>query len=166
MCLGGPFIIIHDAFSIFSYIQPIMGTFGLFGNLLSILVLSAHQMKNSFNRLLIALAIFDSIFIIFVVLDYTFIRGNRGGVTARNNQISCCIVWHWPISEDSTVYAYLLPKVIYPLNNISLCCSIYTTIVIAFERFYKLFSDSSIASPCQVHCCVQSISLQGEQCCS
>ena len=63
-----------------------MGTFGLFGNLLSILVLSAHQMKNSFNRLLIALAIFDSIFIIFVVLDYTFIRGNSGGVTTGNYQ--------------------------------------------------------------------------------
>ena len=44
-------------------------------------------------------------------------------------------MWQWPITQDSSIYAYLLPKVIYPLNNISLCCSIYTTIVIAFERF-------------------------------
>ena len=79
-------------------IQPILGVFGLLGNLLSILILSAHQMKNSFNRLLVALAI----------------------------------------------YAYLLPKVIYPLNNISLCCSIYTTIVIAFERFGDFYNPGEL----------------------
>merc|ERR1711892_1282838 len=99
-------------------ILPILGLVGLIGNLLSILVLSAHEMTNSFNRLLIALAIFDSIFIIFVVLDYSFVR-----------------VWSWPFTGDSAMYAYIFPKILYPLNNISLCCSINTTILIAWERF-------------------------------
>ena len=122
--------------SLFLFFQPILGLFGLVGNLLSILVLSAHQMKNSFNKLLIALAIFDSVFIIFVVLDYTFIRGNIGIVLTHNHEE--CLVWQWPITQESSLYAYLLPKVIYPLNNISLCCSIFTTIVIAFERFENI----------------------------
>ena len=60
--------------------------FGLVGNLLSILVLSAHQMKNSFNKLLIALAIFDCVFIIFVVLDYSAIRGNIDIVLNDNHK--------------------------------------------------------------------------------
>ena len=107
--------------------------FGLLGNLLSILILSAHQMRNSFNRLLVTLAIFDCVFIIFVVLDYTFIRGINDAILNADHVE--CIVWQWPITQDSSIYAYLLPKVIYPLNNISLCCSIFTTIVIAFERF-------------------------------
>ena len=94
-------------------------------------------MKNSFNKLLIALAIFDCLFIIFVVLDYTAIRGDIGIVLEYNHKE--CLVWQWPITQESSIYAYLLPKIIYPLNNISLCCSIYTTIVIAFERFKNIY---------------------------
>ena len=39
------------------------------------ITLSREEMKNPFNRLLLALVCFDSIFIGFVVLDYSFIRG-------------------------------------------------------------------------------------------
>ena len=35
----------------------------------------AREMSNSFNKLLIALAFFDSTFIIFVLFDYTVVRG-------------------------------------------------------------------------------------------
>ena len=100
-------------------------------------------MKNSFNRLLVALAIFDCVFIIFVVLDYTFIRGIND--TILNADHAECIVWQWPITQDSSIYAYLLPKVIYPLNNISLCCSIFTTIVIAFERFGDFYNPGELS---------------------
>ena len=55
--------------------QPTLGLLGLVGNVLSILVLSSKEMNNFFNRLLIALTIFDSIFILFVILDYSFVRG-------------------------------------------------------------------------------------------
>jgi hypothetical protein len=99
-------------------------------------------MKNSFNKLLVALAIFDSVFIIFVVLDYTFIRGIIGIVLKDNHKH--CIVWQWPLTQESSIYAYILPKMIYPLNNISLCCSIYTTIVIAFERFGNVYQTADL----------------------
>ena len=55
--------------------QPTLGLLGLVGNVLSIIVLSCKEMNNFFNRLLIALTIFDSIFIFFVILDYSFVRG-------------------------------------------------------------------------------------------
>ena len=55
--------------------MPLIGVVGLGGNLLSVAVLSAREMSNSFNKLLIALAFFDSTFIIFVLFDYTVVRG-------------------------------------------------------------------------------------------
>ena len=38
------------------------------------------------------------------------------------------------LSEEENINSKLFPKLLYPLNNISLSCSIYTTIVIAYER--------------------------------
>ena len=55
--------------------QPVVGVFGLVGNLLTILVLSTQEMNTSFNKLITALSIFDSIFIVFVNFEYTFVRG-------------------------------------------------------------------------------------------
>ena len=45
------------------------------------------------------------------------------------------LVWSWPVTEDSLVYVFIFPKVIYPLNDICLCCSIYSTIAVSYERF-------------------------------
>ena len=56
-------------------LMPLVGVVGLCGNLLSVGVLSAKEMNNSFNKLLIALAFFDTTFIIFVLFDYTVVRG-------------------------------------------------------------------------------------------
>jgi hypothetical protein len=56
-------------------LQLVVGLFGMVGNTLSTITLSSKEMKNPFNRLLLALACFDNIFIFFVVLDYSFIRG-------------------------------------------------------------------------------------------
>ena len=56
-------------------LMPLVGVVGLCGNLLSVAVLSAKEMNNSFNKLLIALAFFDTTFIIFVLFDYTVVRG-------------------------------------------------------------------------------------------
>ena len=57
--------------------------FGLLGNTLSIIILSRKEMKNPFNRLLVALAIFDSIFIILMLLDYTFVRGDKETLVSK-----------------------------------------------------------------------------------
>ena len=41
------------------------------------------------------------------------------------------------------MYAYIFPPILSPLNNISLCCSIYTTIGIAWERQATKHSTNS-----------------------
>ena len=56
-------------------LQVVVAMVGLTGNMLSIMVLSREKMKNSFNCLLIILALFDTLFIILVTLDYSFARG-------------------------------------------------------------------------------------------
>ena len=56
--------------------QPIVGFFGLVGNIISSFILSYSEMKNSFNRLLVVLTVFDSIFITIVILDYSLVRGD------------------------------------------------------------------------------------------
>ena len=43
-------------------------------------------------------------------------------------------VFGWPISVDSGVYALVFPALLYPLNNISICCSIGLTLAISIER--------------------------------
>ena len=55
--------------------QTCVGTLGILGNLLIILVLSTKQMRNSFNLLLIVLSIFDILFTIIAILDYGMARG-------------------------------------------------------------------------------------------
>jgi len=95
-----------------------VGSFGIVGNLLIILVLSTNEMRNSFNLLLIVLSSFDILFIFFAILDYGMAR-----------------VFRWPFDFNSEVYALIFPKFLYPLNNIIFNCSIFLTIVIAYERF-------------------------------
>ena len=45
-------------------------------------------------------------------------------------------VFLWPFDINSEVYAILFPKFLYPLNNIIFNCSIFLTIVIAYERWF------------------------------
>ena len=60
-----------------SYFQVSVGSLGVLGNILIILVLSTKQMRNSFNLLLIVLSSFDILFIIIAILDYGMARGNK-----------------------------------------------------------------------------------------
>ena len=149
-------------------LQPMVGIFGLLGNCLSITVLSTKEMNNSFNKLLLSLSVFDSVFIIFVTFEYTFVRGkNRTGDwrlcsqqidlanTFNNREVDYLIIQFClgpslstacstPSSFPKQIPARLptsghnydpsCVQVIYPLNDICLCCSIYTTIAVSYER--------------------------------
>ena len=108
--------------------------FGILGNSLSITILSGSNMRNStFNILLIVLILFDNTFIIFAMLDYACVRGEERRVFPKII-LNLSLVFSWPIPIDSSVYALLFPKLLYPLNNISICCSIGLTIAISIER--------------------------------
>ena len=43
-------------------------------------------------------------------------------------------VFSWPFDGESEAYAMIFPKLLYPLNNITICCSIGLTVAIALER--------------------------------
>jgi hypothetical protein len=76
-------------------------------------------MKSIFNRLLAALVIFDNFF-----LFLTFIEILRRYI--------------WSCKAFNIVYAIAL----FPLRNIFLCCTIYTAIALALERYRAIRSVS------------------------
>ncbi|TRY77068.1 hypothetical protein TCAL_00022 [Tigriopus californicus] len=94
----------------------VVAAFGLIGNVVSIWVLSVPEMRNSFNRLLLALAIIDCLFILPGILIYT----------------SKAFAW------KATWYNYAFPVFLYPFSEIALCSSIYMTVAIAVERYIGL----------------------------
>ena len=55
-------------------------------------------------------------------------------VTTQHLNFLSLLVFSWPISVDSGVYALVFPTLLYPLNNISICCSIGLTMAISIER--------------------------------
>ena len=125
--------------------QTCVGTFGIIGNIFIILVLSTNEMRNSFNHLLIVLSTFDILFIFFAILDYGMARGKLFWFTISMS-FFCLLVFQWPFDFNSEWYAILFPKFLYPLNNIIFNCSIFLTIVIAYERWflktsYKVFCN-------------------------
>ena len=94
-----------------------VAAFGLVGNLISIWVLSVPEMRcTAFNRLLLALALVDIMFIVPGVLIYIFETFNLKA--------------DW--------YNYLFPIVFFPFAEIAQCSSIYMTVAIAVERFIGL----------------------------
>ena len=76
--LEGVLLVSWNTFSYFLLVlllQPSVGLCGLAFNTISALVLNSPLMKNSFNKLLLSLLVFDSVFIFFIVLDFAAIRG-------------------------------------------------------------------------------------------
>ena len=45
----------------------------------------------------------------------------------------------WPFAQESNYYVYLFPKILYPINNILLSCSVNITLIIAYDRFFTNF---------------------------
>jgi len=95
-----------------------VGIFGIIGNVFTMLILSCDEMRNSFNDLLTFLSLFDMMFITITIMDYSLIREFK-----------------WPFDEESSMFALLFPKCLYPINNIIFTTSIFLTIIIAYERY-------------------------------
>jgi len=55
-------------------LMTVVGVPGILGNIISIIVLTSKDMKNSFNLLLSCLAVIDILFNILAVSDYAFFR--------------------------------------------------------------------------------------------
>ena len=91
--------------------------FGVIGNSISITLLLSKQLRNSFNKLLAILAVFDLTYLITMTLDSL---GNLG--------------------LESSLQKLMFPYFLYPLNSISLMCSIYMTLIVALERYMAVYN--------------------------
>ena len=97
-------------------LSSIVAFIGLLGNIVSIWVLSVPELRNSFNRLLMALAITDCLFIVPGIVIYMF------------------KAFGW----QADWYNYAFPVFLYPFSEMALCSSIYMTVAIAVERYIGL----------------------------
>ena len=92
---------------------PIVSTFGLLGNILSIIVLFLRKSNlsrhSNFTSLLIFLAIVDSLFLLLLNLLYV-----------------------WPQMNSSLLLA---TPYLYPLVHMAMSCSVYTVVAITVERY-------------------------------
>ena len=98
-------------------IQIVINVIGIIANCIAIPVLLSRKLTNVFNRTLAILAVCDAIFNLCDILES--VRQYHGG--------GC-----------SSLHIYLFPHVLYPLQNITMVASIYTTVVVALERYYAV----------------------------
>ena len=91
------------------------GCVGLFLNSITIHVFSSPALrKNFFNRLLICLAIFDSLY------------------------ITCEISEVFRHRYNTVLQQYIFVSFVYPIRNIFMLSSIYMTVILAFERYQAI----------------------------
>ena len=100
--------------------QTSVAAIGILANCIAIPVLCTKQMNSSiFNRLLVFLAIFDNIHLLLAIVDSIRLEFGSSLGTHEFHQL---------------LFVYFL----YPVQNINLCCTIYMTTVLGFERYQKL----------------------------
>ena len=97
----------------------IFAALGILGNILVLRVLSQRHMRNTFNKLRCALAVFDTLHLITAFLN--------------------------SILEDTSRDAYkiVFPYFLWPITNVAHTASTFMTMTIAIERFV------AISDPCQ-----------------
>ena len=98
-------------------IQIVINVIGIIANCVAIPVLLSRKLANVFNRTLAILAVLDAIFNMCDIFES--IRIFHGG-------------------ECRSLHVYLFPYVLYPLQNITMVASIYTTVIVAIERYYAV----------------------------
>ena len=104
----------------------LIGCVGIFFNLITILVLLGSELAaNFFNWLLVCLAMFDSSFLLNGILE------------AFRNHIG-----------STNVHVYMFVVFLYPFRSIVMCCSIYTTVMLALERYNALARPMSHQGIC------------------
>ena len=103
----------------------VMGCLGIFLNLTTIWVLLAGELAASFfNWLIVSLAVFDSLCLLNGILEAC--RNHLGSTNVHN---------------------YFFVVFLYPFRSIVMCCSIYTTVMLALERYNAMANPISHQNP-------------------
>lgn len=102
----------------------VVGAFGMAGNLLTIIVLRRIDSNTTFNRLLMTLAIVDSLLLIYYVLDNGVV-----GTFRRTHGL-----------PEPDWYRVSFPYILHPLKGFFLSCSIFMVVAISAERHRAICS--------------------------
>merc|ERR1712123_138300 len=105
-----------------------LATLGVCANILAISVFCKKSFKSNFNNLLVALAVFDLLFLVVCITES--IRRTFEDPTANSSSFS---------GLATQVHHHLFPYFLYPLHNILLTSSIFMTISISIERYLAIF---------------------------
>eukprot|EP00092_Neocalanus_flemingeri_P036969 GFUD01040248.1.p1 GENE.GFUD01040248.1~~GFUD01040248.1.p1 ORF type:complete len:384 (+),score=91.46 GFUD01040248.1:150-1301(+) len=105
-----------------------LATLGVCANILAISVFCKKSFKSNFNNLLIALAVFDLLFLVVCITES--VRRTFEDADANSSSFS---------GFATQVHHHLFPYFLYPLHNILLTCSIFMTISISIERYLAIF---------------------------
>jgi len=105
-----------------------LSTLGVCANILAISVFCNKSFKSNFNNLLIALAVFDLLFLVVCITES--VRRTFEDHSANTSSFS---------GLATQIHHRLFPYFLYPLHNILLTCSIFMTISISIERYLAIF---------------------------
>lgn len=102
----------------------VVGIFGIAGNIMTVIVLGRIYSNTTFNRLLMSLAIVDTMLLIYYVLDYGII-----GVFMRSKGM-----------DEPLWYRVSFPYILHPLKWICMSASIFMVVAISAERHRAICS--------------------------
>ena len=97
-------------------VQTILAICGIVGNTMAALVLSSRRGgRNTFNSMCIALTFFDSLYLLGCILE-----------SVRKQ-----------FKVDSNTHISLFPYFLYPVHQFSLTGSVFLTVAISLERYFR-----------------------------
>jgi len=125
------------------YVSISISSIGIIANILAIVIFSRKILRNNFTNLLITLACFDILFLLFSIAE--MIRK-----TFQDEVGSSETLW----GSVTKIHHHLFPIFLYPLQNILLSCSILMTISVSVERYLVLYHPLGNCHRKESKCCV------------
>ncbi len=107
-------IITNVSYYLEGIFQTGVASIGILANVISSIILTRKEMRNSFNLLLVTLAAYDTWYLFGAILE-------------------SCRKFFPTLKSD--IHVLLFPHFLYPLHQTSITGSIFMTVAIAFERY-------------------------------